>query len=143
MRKSKIVTVIPAKLELIWNIVTDNTKTEWRSDLSKVEIINDEEFVEYTTKGVGTKFRITKKADQSYYEFSFGNENMSGRWIGKFKSTGKNETELEFTEEIEIKSRVMELLSYIFFPIKKIQKTYMEDLKREAVGAGKNNLGET
>lgn len=132
MRKSTIIIEIPSNRELLWNIVTDNTKTEWRSDLSKVEVIGDDEFVEYTTKGIATKFRITAKDDLQYYEFSFGNENMSGVWRGRFKEIDKNLTRLEFTEEIQVKNPVMELLSYLFFPIKKIQKKYMEDLKKEA-----------
>lgn len=132
MRKSTIIINIPANIELLWDIVTDNTKTEWRSDLSRVEVLNDNEFTEYTTKGIATKFRITAKDSLKYYEFSFGNENMSGKWYGKFQQIDKNTTRLEFTEEIQMKNPVIELLSYLFFPLKKIQKIYMEDLQKEA-----------
>ncbi|MBD5106263.1 MAG: hypothetical protein HDT41_04720 [Lachnospiraceae bacterium] len=132
MRKSTISVTMPFNKELLWNIVTDNAKTEWRSDLSKVDILNENEFVEHTTKDIKTKFTITAKEDLEYYEFEFGNDNMSGVWHGKFFEVDKNMTQLVFTEEIQIKNPILELLSYLFFPIKKNQKKYMEDLKKEA-----------
>ncbi len=132
MRRSTIKVVIPSNRKLLWEIVTDNSRTEWRSDLSKVEILNDLEFVEYTTSGIATKFSITAKKYLEYYEFSFGNNNMSGLWHGRFIEVDKNRTQLEFTEEIQIKNPILELLSYIFLPIKKNQKKYMEDLEKEA-----------
>lgn len=130
MRKTKIIVDIPANKKKIWDIVTDNSNTSWRSDLSKVEVLNDKEFVEYTTKGVGTKFKIEAKEPYKLYQFSFGNDNMRGNWYGRFNSLEENVTRLEFVEEIQIKNPVIELLSYIFFPIKKMQKRYMEDLKK-------------
>lgn len=131
MRTSKIIVEIPENVKEIWKVVTDNTKTNWRSDLSKVEVLNDKEFVEYTTKGIATKFKIEAKKPYKYYEFSFGNDNMKGLWIGKFEALNENLTRLEFVEEITLKSKIMELASCLFFPIKKIQKTYMIDLQKK------------
>lgn len=132
MRKSTIEILIPASKRLLWDIVTDNNNTAWRSDLSRVEIVNDLEFIEYTTGGISTKFAITNKIEYEYYEFSFGNKNMSGLWYGKFIEVDKNVTRLEFTEEIKFCNPVVELISYIFFPIKSNQKKYMRDLRIEA-----------
>lgn len=131
VRKSTIIVEIPANVKVIWDIVTDNKNTTWRSDLSKVEVIDDKEFVEYTNKGVATKFTIEAKNPYEYYSFSFGNENMQGLWHGKFESINDNLTKLEFVEEITIKNKVLELLSILFFPIKKMQKQYMRDLQME------------
>lgn len=132
MRKSTIEILIPANKRLLWDIVTDNSSTAWRSDLSKVEIVNDLEFTEYTTGGISTKFTITNKIEYEYYEFSFGNNNMSGLWYGKFIEVDKNVTRLEFTEEIKFCNPIVELISYIFLPIKLNQKKYMQDLRIEA-----------
>lgn len=136
MRKSVIVTEIPANIELVWDIVTDNYNTKWRSDLSKVDVLNEKEFVEYTVKGVATKFKIEAKEPMSYYEFSFGNDNMRGVWHGKFEAVNDKLTKLEFVEEISIKNPIVELLSYLFFPIKKMQEIYMKDLKQEVENKG-------
>lgn len=35
----------------LWEIVTNNEDYLWRSDLSRIEIIDDTHFVEYTKKG--------------------------------------------------------------------------------------------
>lgn len=131
MRRSVIVVEIPANEKKVWDIVTDNYHTDWRSDLSKVEVLNEKEFVEYTKNDIATKFTIEAKEPYKYYEFSFGNNNMQGVWHGKFTAVSENVTKLEFVEEIKIKNPLVELISYIFFPIKKMQKTYMKDLELE------------
>ena len=43
----------------VWEIVTSLEKYSWRSDLSKIEILNDKQFVEYTNEGYATTFTIT------------------------------------------------------------------------------------
>ncbi len=48
-----------AELQKVWEIVTSLEDTAWRSDLSRVEIIDDKQFVEYTTSGCQTTFTVT------------------------------------------------------------------------------------
>ncbi len=47
------------ELQKVWEIVTSLEDTAWRSDLSRVEIIDDKQFVEYTTSGCRTTFTVT------------------------------------------------------------------------------------
>jgi hypothetical protein len=133
MRKSVIVVEIPANIEELWKIVTDNYQTKWRSDLSKVEVLSDKEFVEYTTSGIATQFTITAKEPFQYYEFTFGNGNIAGVWRVRFIKIKEKLTRLEFTEEIKFKNKFMEIISYLLFPIKRIQKKYMIDLEKVAI----------
>jgi hypothetical protein len=67
------------------------------------------------------------------YEFDMKNRNFSGRWVGVFTTTENGGTEIEFTEELNIKNPVIEILSYIGMPLKKMQTRYAEDL-RKALG---------
>lgn len=45
----------------LWNIITDNSNYAWRSDLSKIETIDDTHFIEYTTNNFPTYFTICKR----------------------------------------------------------------------------------
>ena len=49
MAVSNINTIINNDIQKVWNIVLAVDKYNlWRSDLSKIEIINDKQFIEYT-----------------------------------------------------------------------------------------------
>ena len=41
MIKSNIKEEFNCAIEKLWNIITNNTKYDWRSDLSKIEITDD------------------------------------------------------------------------------------------------------
>ena len=48
MAVSNINTIINNDIQKVWNIVLAVDKYNlWRSDLSKIEIINDKQFIEY------------------------------------------------------------------------------------------------
>lgn len=40
------------------------------------------------------------------------------------------ETKIDFTEELKIKNFFVELISYLFMNLKKLQLTYIADLKK-------------
>ena len=61
MVKSNIKKKFNCSKEILWNIITDNTNYLWRSDLSKIEIVDDKHFIEYTKKNYPTFFTITSK----------------------------------------------------------------------------------
>ncbi len=44
MIKSNIKKEFNCVIEKLWNIIIDNNKYAWRSDLSKIEIIDDKHF---------------------------------------------------------------------------------------------------
>ncbi len=113
----------------LWNIITDNSNYAWRSDLSKIVIIDDTHFVEYTTNNFPTYFTITAKEKLKEYKFDLKNANLKGRWIGIFKELPNGNIELDFTEEIEVNSLIMKLLAKLY--LKSQQKRYMKDLEKE------------
>lgn len=73
-----------AELQKVWNIVTSLEDTAWRSDLSKVEIIDGKRFVEHTTSGYQTVFTVTAREECKRWEFDMENDNMHGHWTGIF-----------------------------------------------------------
>ena len=60
----------------LWNIITDNSNYAWRSDLSKIEIIDDTHFIEYTANNFPTYFTITAKEKLKEYKFDLENVNL-------------------------------------------------------------------
>ena len=76
VKLSTVTAQFPCDCKTVWDIVTDNKSYEWRSDLSKIEIIDENRFDEYTRNGFVTHFRITAK--EPYREWRFIH---SKRWI--------------------------------------------------------------
>ena len=118
----------------LWNIITDNSNYKWRTDLSKIEIIDETHFVEYTTNNFPTYFTITVKEKLREYKFDLENANLKGKWIGIFKELPNGNTELDFTEEIEVNNFIMKLLAKFY--LKSQQKRYMKDLEKELICMG-------
>lgn len=134
-RTSEITAYFNSDIKAVWKAVTNNSEYKWRSDVEKIEILNDgQEFVEYYKNGGNTKFIITKKDEYKQYEFDMENKMFTGFWTGQFSETEKGGTKIVFTENILIKNPVIRFLSYFVMDLKKMQNTYILDLK--------NHLGE-
>ena len=112
----------------LWDIITDNSNYVWRSDLSKIKIIDDTHFVEYTKNNFPTYFTITSKEKLKEYKFDLENTNLKGKWIGIFKELPNGNIELDFTEEIEVNNFIMKIFAKSY--LKSQQKRYMRDLER-------------
>lgn len=128
MIESKIVVLLESPISDVWNIVTNNGDTSWRSDISRVEVLENQ-FIEYTKNGFQTIFTITKLEFEKQYEFDLVNQNMTGHWIGTFQKVDEHNTRLELTELISVKHKLMKLLAPIY--LKKQQKRYIRDLKEK------------
>lgn len=128
MALSKIKAVFRYNVQDVWNIVTDLEKYQWRSDLSKIDIISEKQFVEYSKDGYATTFTVTAFEPLKRWEFDMENSNMKGHWTGIFTSNG-NETEVDFTEEVTAKKNIMKPFIKAF--LKKQQSLYINDLKKE------------
>lgn len=129
MVKSNIKKEFHCDIEKLWNIITDNTKYAWRSDLSKIEIVDDKHFIEYAQNSYPTYFTITSKVNLKEYKFDIENTNIKGKWIGIFKKLDNDNVLLDFTEEIETNNFIMKLLAKPY--LKNQQKRYMKDLEKE------------
>lgn len=136
MRKSTIKVTFHSALEDIWNIVTNNQDVSWRSDLTSLETIDEKTFIEHGKNDFQVKFAITKMEPYETYEFDMECVNFKGHWIGKFRKIDDSKTELEFTEILYMKNKMMEVLSHVFMNLKGMQKQYMRDLEKALKKAG-------
>lgn len=132
MRKSEITAEFSANIQTVWEAVTNNHDWAWRSDLTKVLVSKDENsFVEVTKQGFRTTFTITEKQLCKRYAFHMDNERFSGEWSGSFEEIPSGGTRIKFIEVLRVKNPLIEILSYLFMNLKKIQNTYVEDLKKK------------
>ncbi len=128
MIKSNIKKEFLCGIEKLWDIITDNTKYSWRSDLSKIEIVDDKHFIEYAKNNYPTYFTITSKISFKEYKFDIENTNIKGKWTGIFIKSDNGKVLLDFTEEIETNNIIMKLLAKPY--LKSRQKRYMKDLEK-------------
>lgn len=116
-----------AELQRVWDIMTSLEDTAWRSDLSKVEVIDEKQFVEHTTSGYQTVFTVTVKEENRRWEFDMENDNMHGHWTGIF-SSGGGVTMIDFTEDVTAKRWFIK--PFIGAYLKRQQTLYIKDLKK-------------
>ena len=132
MRKSIFETIIHSNIKNIWKIITDNEHYSWRSDILEIKIIEPHhKFIEVSKNGIQTVFTITAIKPYSLYEFNMENKYFRGYWIGHFHELSEKETKILFTEILNIKNPIMEILSYICMNLKTMQKKYIADLIKE------------
>ena len=127
MAISNIKVSLPCDIQNVWEAVTSLEDCAWRSDLGKIEIVNENQFIEYTKDGYATTFTITEKEPCKRYEFDIENGNMQGHWTGIFTKKG-NSTELDFTEDVTAKKLFMK--PFVKGYLKKQQRLYVSDLKK-------------
>ncbi|MDE7399117.1 MAG: SRPBCC family protein [Oscillospiraceae bacterium] len=127
MAVSTVKATFQADVKKVWDIVTNLKNYAWRSDLSRIEVISENRFTEYTKDGFSTDFTITLTEQYRRWEFDLENANISGHWTGIFTSDG-DQTTIDFTEDITAKKLFMKPLVKGF--LKKQQAQYIEDLKR-------------
>lgn len=128
MAKARLKISLPCSVSALWRVVTDNENSGWRSDLSRIEVLDERRFVEYTAKGYPTFFTITALEPCKRYAFDMENGNMKGRWEGFF-SEEDGQAVLTFTEEAAPKKFFMR--AFIGLYLKKQQARYAADLEKE------------
>ena len=128
MATSNIKALIPSELRQVWDFVLDiENYAAWRSDLSKTEVISDEQFIEYTKDGYPTTFTVTLVEPYRRWEFDMENSNMKGHWIGIFTAKA-DETVIDFTECVEAKKLLMK--PFVKSYLKKQQIQFVADIMK-------------
>jgi hypothetical protein len=128
--------VLQYNIKTIWDIVVNNNDYDWRSDIKKIEIIDNGNWIEFYDIGgkYFTKFTLKEKEEYLLYSFDMENKNYYGTWVGKFVEINKQETKLKFTETIYIRNKVMNIFVKLFWNLGKIQERYFDDLIKKLKG---------
>lgn len=118
-------------IQQVWDVVTNLKDTSWRSDLARVEVVSETDFVEYTKSGYATHFTVTACEEPTFWAFRMENENMSGNWEGRFAST-KTGTQVTLVESVTAKRWWMRPLVSGY--LMRQQKAYLKDLANKLGG---------
>ena len=62
MATSRVTVSFPRPVEQVWHTVTDLAHTAWRSDLARVEVLDENHFVEHTRGGCATHYLAQMEA---------------------------------------------------------------------------------
>ena len=127
MAVSKVKVIFPGDVKRVWETVTSLENVAWRSDLSRIEIVDDKTFIEYTKEGYATTFTVTATDPCRRWEFDMENDNMKGHWTGIFTQKGEG-TEVDFTEDVTAKKLVMK--PFVGAYLRKQQAQYIADLSK-------------
>ena len=115
-------------IKKIWEIVTSLEDCSWRSDISRIVVIDQgKKFEEHTKDGYVTTFTITAFEQYKRYEFDMDNGNMSGHWTGIFSQQG-DVVRIEFIEDVAVKKIFMK--PFVKGYLKKQQSCDIDDLRK-------------
>ena len=114
-------------IQKTWETVTSLKEYAWRSDLSRIEIVDENRFIEYTKEGYATNFTVTAKEPYKRWEFDMENDNMKGHWTGVFTQKGE-ETEIDFTADVTAKKIIIKLFVNVY--LRRQQAQYISDLQK-------------
>ena len=128
MAISNIKATFSNDIHLILDIVTSPNNYIWRSDLERIEVLEEGKvFIEHTKDGHSTTFTITVFEPTKRYEFDMENKNMKGHWVGHF-SRFNGQTVIDFTEDVKVKRLLMK--PFVKMYLRKQQANYIKDLRK-------------
>lgn len=128
MPTSKVTVHFPYPVEQVWQAVTDLARTAWRSDLARVEVVDETHFIEHTKSGYATNFTVIALEPLHRWAFTMNNDNMSGSWEGVFEEA-EGGARLTCTETVNAKHWWM--CPFVPGYPKRQQKLYLNDLRKE------------
>ena len=127
MAISHIKAVFQADAQTVWDTVTSLDDCAWRSDVSRIAVVSETQFIEYTKEGFATTFTVTAREPCARWEFDMENDNMKGHWTGVFTREGE-QTAIDFTEDVTAKKLLLK--PFVKAYLKKQQARYVADLRK-------------
>lgn len=133
MTTYNIKAIIQCDIQKVWETVlaVEHYYT-WRSDVSKTQLIDETQFIEYTQNGYSTTFKVTLVKPHRRWELDVENSHTKGHWTIVFAPKG-SETEIDFTACVTAKKLSMRPIGKSVFEqmyLKKAQTQFVTDLKK-------------
>ena len=129
----------PCPVERMWQVVTNLTHIIWRSDLPRVEILDETHFVEHSESGYATDFIVTACEPLHRWAFTMENDKMSGFWEGIFEAA-EDGTRLYCTETVN--ARRWWMRPFVPGYLKRQQRRYLDDLRQRVLSLQSFLMGE-
>ncbi|WP_294578490.1 hypothetical protein [uncultured Thomasclavelia sp.] len=126
MKRVEMQVDFSSSIEKVFQTVTDLMDCSWRSDLAKVEKIDDNKFIEYNRKNQATKILVTDCRQNTQFEYEVQTNNYKGHWSGQFASLPDNGCRLFLLFYFEPNSILGK-----FVRVDRFEQRYIEDLKKK------------
>ena len=125
--------VLNSDVTKVFNIVTDfKNQTTWRNDVKEIIVIDNNTWTEVPKKGTAITFKVKQKIENEIFEIEIVEpKNFNGYWVGTFKQTNQNATEIEFKEVVTFSNPFFRTISYLFVDLDKTMDLYLENLKQK------------
>lgn len=91
----------------IWQVVTDLTNWQWRSDLAECQIVDEYRFIETPKKGKPLSFHITRLEESHIWEFHMDSPALTGTWQGIFEPKEDGGCRVRFIEEMNLRNKLI------------------------------------
>jgi uncharacterized membrane protein len=125
---------IDAPADKVWQVITDKQRyTEWQTELERVEIIDDTNWIEYPNSAPEPlRFKLENDGRPSRMEFSYTmGDAIRGHWTGDITPTASG-VKLKTVDSYKADGWMMKILMGVFFDLDSFAKDWNSNLKRRA-----------
>ncbi len=126
MKRIEMTVDFKSNVEKVFKTVTNISDCSWRSDLSKVDKISKDKYIEYDRKNRSTKIKITDCRENIQFEYDVQNGNYTGHWCGQFAPLKDGGCRMYILFYFEPHSFLGK-----FVNVDKFEERYIADLKKE------------
>ena len=126
---------LPAGVADVWGRVAVDRTQAWRSDLARVEVIDDQRWIEHPRSGPPVRFAAVRVEAPRRFVVAFEGSGFRGTWDGSFVEEA-GATVLRFSEEVDVENPFMRVVARLFFGPDRAMARYRADLERSFAAAG-------
>lgn len=130
---------INAPAEKVWQVLADRPRyTEWQADLERVEVIDDQHWIEYPKHAPESlAFKLENDNRPTSMEFSYMmGDAMHGHWKGEITPTATG-VRLKTTDSSKVTSWLVKMMSAAFFDFDSFAKDWNSRLKQRVEALNK------
>lgn len=98
---------LPYTPQQVWQVVTDLTNWQWRSDLAECQIVDEHRFIEIPKKGKAIRFCTTRLEQPHIWEFHMDSPTLTGTWQGTFESNENGGCRVKFIEDVTLRNKLI------------------------------------
>ena len=119
---------VPCPVQLVWDVITDQTRTAWRSDLKSLEPQEPGCYIEITKDGVASRVTVIASEPCRRYAVQVDGRDTCGirelllTWDG-------TQTHITINNEVMGRTLFLGLMEKLY--LKEFQKRYLRDLNNE------------
>lgn len=131
-RRAEITAEFTCSRQRVWDKITDHSDISWRNDLRWVEEEADgARWKEYLDAQHYTQCILTQCQQGECYAYTMENDTMQGSWEMHLSDLPNGGCKLVIAREVQLRSAMMQVMSYFVLSLQGMLNQYVYALKRE------------